>query len=205
MTGSKKLTSAKAVQVLKGAGIDDPHVLGVWAKEGLLDAYAMAERLAGQRVRDREENGLVARWFWSDLHLETLDANWSAGIFRTLTDYDHEYGPQPAEWEIVGVSFNTDQLERLVGGDGRGLTKSVVSLQGKMPPSATPSDLKWEEKAHEAAEVIRNKKVSRAKAFREVLNLPEGQETTGDESALRRSFDGMYDRHGMRHKILSNL
>lgn len=204
MTQPRLLSSAEAVKLLSAAGINDPQVLGIWAKEGLLEAYATTERLAGQLVREREENGRVSRWFWGELGREMLFASWPAGIFKTLSDYEHEYGVQSAEWEVVGVSYNADQLERLVGGAGPSPAVQSDTLLGKLPPGAKPNDRKYEQAAHDAAQIMREEGVKLSEAIRRALGISEKGGNSAAERAVRLAFGLMYDAHGKPHQIDPN-
>jgi hypothetical protein len=202
MTQPRLLSSAEAVKLLSAAGINDPQVLGIWAKEGLLEAYATTERLAGQLVREREENGRVSRWFWGELGREMLFASWPAGIFKTLSDYEHEYGVQSAEWELVGVSYNADQLERLVGGAGPSPAAQSDTLKGKLPTGAKPSDRKYEQSAHDAAKIVReegvllSEAIRRVECFESTMIKPESV-----ERGIRRTYEKMYKAGGLPIQI----
>lgn len=202
MTQPRLLTSAEAVKLLSAAGINDPQVLGVWAKEGLLEAYATTERLAGQLVREREENGLVSRWFWGELGREALYANWPAGVFKTLSDYEHEYGVQSAEWEVVGVSYNADQLERLLSSAGPSPAAISDTLLGKLPPEAKPSDRKYAQSAHDAAKIVREEGVFLSEAIRRVERFESTMiKPESVERGIRQTYGKMYKKGGLPIQI----
>jgi hypothetical protein len=76
-------------------------------------------------------------------------------------------------------------------------------LKALLPTNAKPSDRKRESMAHAAAELMQTNGILRSEAFRRVLHLAEEKFSDGSGilRAIRRSFDLMYDTHGMPIQI----
>ena len=76
---------------------------------------------------------------------------------------------------------------------------AVINQRGTLPPSAKPSNYKYEEPSHRAATIIRDENVSLAAAIRRAV--PEHNNSAVQPAsvaaAIRRAFDLMYDKKGL--------
>lgn len=194
MNSPRWITGANAVARLKGAGITDPEVLGVWAHEGWLTARAKVERVAGRVEADTPAHNAIPRWFWGHLRSDPVKAEWGAGVFETTAEHDGEFGMQPASWRMTGVEFNAAELDKLLENE---TTPRDAAQRGVLPTSAKPNDRKYEQAAHEAAGIVRDEGVAPSEAFRRALEISgRGEAPTSPERALRRTYDLMYDNKG---------
>jgi hypothetical protein len=203
------ITGAAAVAMLRDAGVADLRVLGVWAGDGLLNARAKVERVAGTIETYKPTPATIPRYFWGELRANTVMADWAAGVFETTTDIDtEEEGWRETSWRISGVQFNASELEALLCSKSAFSSTSTESQgsngqRGKLPASAKPNDRKYEESAHSAAKAVREKKVKKSEAFRDEATSYSGVPETV-QRAIRQAYDSMYDENGQPHQIDPN-
>lgn len=218
------ISSMEAVHRVREAGFS-PGDLAIWAeKEGLRsragqawfgeDADGEERNFVDGQSRHRSERAAndtwpdvpAEFWYWLNRDLASDKANWGAGVFTTVV---FEYARSVAgdstpsrdyrEYiRLYDVKFMASDLAKLLRRD------RPTSLKGALPAHATASDRRYEEHAHEAAQIVREQGISATLAFTKVM---EGRgrlivrKLGSEESAIRRSFKLMYDKHGMPIKI----
>jgi hypothetical protein len=79
------ITGAAAVAMLRDAGVADLRVLGVWAGDGLLNARAKVERVAGTIETYKPTPATIPGDFWDELSAKSVIGNGSTDTIETDT------------------------------------------------------------------------------------------------------------------------
>lgn len=148
-----------------------------------------------------EESFLLKNAFWENV-IDHGFEDWLLGSFGYTNSADSRYfeAGEKSVWRAFGVEFFWPDIEQYLRLTNQKINEISVQTTGKLPIGAKPNDLKHEEAAHTAAELVRTKKIKLSEAIREsVSKLPTDQmrKDTSQHSAIRRSYDKMYDRFGI--------
>lgn len=192
------ITSNAAVQRLRGAGIQDPKVLWIWAQDGFVRSSAAVERIAGAIQKPPAKPNLIHKGFWGELADYPVFVDWVAGIFETWIDVEHEYGWQHASWRMTGVKFASNDIDLQLGMAPSPNPKAKGFQKASLPANAKPADKKYAPAAHNTAKLMQTKGLKKPEALRKSQDLFTGGNI--DEKSvirgIRRSFDRMYDDKG---------
>jgi len=145
----------------------------------------------------RGDDGASADWDAGDFRLDNVrdsDGTWSG----RARDVHFDRLDLPSAW----LAQAHDQTSPL-SGEGQIVAdkcdSSPDTVKGTLPARATNSDRQHEEAAHAAAQLVREKRCPLAEAIRQVRHLAEtkGRQEESIDRAIRRSYQIMYDAHGL--------
>jgi len=223
MNDEEWISSMDAARCTREAGFSTGD-LAQWAETGALrsqtsrawfgnDANGEERIFVGRQPRQRTEQGTndtwpdipAEFWYWLNRNLATDNSNWGAGVFATVVfehaserpGDDHPSRDFSEYIRLHDVKFSRSDLRGLLQ------QKRPPTLKGVLPAHATKSDRHYEERAHAAAQIVREQGISPTAAFRKVMDATGRQIMRRDgseESAVRRSFKLMYDAQGMPTK-----
>lgn len=199
MTIGKWVSAKDAVERLKGISDDPGELLLRLVREGRTKTRASSVEWGSQtpeggQFQERNSNQLKP-WFWQAVSAKGWK-DWLHGSFGfdETAPTEHFGGGETLSWSAKGVEFNWLEVLRQVGP----LSEPPNSVGGTLPTHARPSDHHYAEAAHQAAEMVRERRIKPGTAFVQIAkNYPRKVGTEESAArAMRRAYDLMYDSKG---------